>query len=750
MPLCLTWLISQRCSVATIAVQALLFHQFIRAQDNPRAPEIPQSQTDANLEGAPEPFTPLQPISERQRQQIELFKLFAAARSLEDQERVKEALALLEQAKTQQADNASILTRLSRLFFASGKIDEAIESGRQALAIEPNDPQNLLLMVGLLLERKSDPAAAEAFLKSILKNPSLVPNSTSALLSQRALGDLYFEILDKPEKAADAYAAVVNGMDDKQAAKLTQSDREKILRGGPGDSYSRFGDSQLRTKRFEMAIKALRRGLAYDPDHALIPQILAKTLLEMDKPEEALSALEGYLAKQPQGRDPYELLGQILERLGRKPELLTRIQNAAKNDPKNLSLQFLLADLLREAGQIAESDALLADLVKNQRDPQVFGPLAGSLIKAGKADEFLRIIDEALVQKGAFPALAPQLEIVAQNPKFAGEVLDLGLKRLEKDSTSLREPTRRVLAFIAARSNNPDAFVQLGRMVLLQNPSAQNYREYIEDLRRAGRYTEAAQAIQELFEKHPTERNALMLGLQSQILFLGGQYEDSLKSARAVVELDPNDRRALFFVAFLLSRVGQNDEAIQQYQQILAKFPNDRDVERQARSGLSVVYVNLDQLDKGEQELEMLLTQSPDEPGVNNDLGYLYADQGKNLEKAESMIRKALEDEPDNRSYLDSFGWVLFKRGKLNLALEQLQKAAHENPTLDATILDHLGDVYFQLKRYSDALQSWTRAQEFAAKATPPDKRLAGLDKKIAELRELIKGQSETEKSPTP
>ena len=50
---------------------------------------------------------------------------------------------------------------------------------------------------------------------------------------------------------------------------------------------------------------------------------------------------------------------------------------------------------------------------------------------------------------------------------------------------------------------------------------------------------------------------------------------------------------------------------------------------------------------KGEAELEALLQRNPDEPGPNNDLGYLYAEQGKNLEKAESMIRKALQEEPE-------------------------------------------------------------------------------------------------------
>ena len=105
---------------------------------------------------------------------------------------------------------------------------------------------------------------------------------------------------------------------------------------------------------------------------------------------------------------------------------------------------------------------------------------------------------------------------------------------------------------------------------------------------------------------------------------------------------------------------------------------------------------------------------------MNNDLGYLYADQGKNLEKAEAMIRKAVEEEPENGSYLDSLGWVLFKRGKAKEALDPLEKAA-KGENLDFTICEHLGDVLFRLQDYARAKESWDKAEEFAAKADPPD-----------------------------
>ena len=80
-------------------------------------------------------------------------------------------------------------------------------------------------------------------------------------------------------------------------------------------------------------------------------------------------------------------------------------------------------------------------------------------------------------------------------------------------------------------------------------------------------------------------------------------------------------------------------------------------------------------LKRGEDILENFLAENPDDIGVNNDLGYLYADQGKNLEKARKMIQKAVDAEPENAAYLDSLGWVLFKLGNYKEAISWLTKA---------------------------------------------------------------------------
>jgi tetratricopeptide (TPR) repeat protein len=224
-----------------------------------------------------------------------------------------------------------------------------------------------------------------------------------------------------------------------------------------------------------------------------------------------------------------------------------------------------------------------------------------------------------------------------------------------------------------------------------------------------------------------------------------GQTDDAVQILRNASKKEPNNPVYDLTLAGLLSETGKKDDAIKLFEDMLKRHADNEQVVSLVRQNLSVIYVDKGDFGKGEAQLEILLQRNPDDPGPNNDLGYLYAEQGKNLEKAESMIRKALQEDPDRFAYLDSLGWVLFKRGKVKEALEPLKKAADQmkseterrGASPDATILEHLGDVYFQLQQLDQANDSWRQAAEAAASAVPPDKRLPEIKKKLESLEKL-------------
>ena len=169
------------------------------------------------------------------------------------------------------------------------------------------------------------------------------------------------------------------------------------------------------------------------------------------------------------------------------------------------------------------------------------------------------------------------------------------------------------------------------------------------------------------------------------------------------------------------------DEAIRIYEEVLAKYRKTEltaQTLENCRFSLSAIYVLKGDMTKGESILEQVLAENPDNPQANNDLGYLWADQGKNLDKALAMITKALTSEPENAAYIDSMGWVLFKLGRVEEAAQKLEQAVSMKRGDDPTLHEHLGDCYAKLGRTEDAKKIWTKALELMDKKKSKDEKL--------------------------
>jgi tetratricopeptide (TPR) repeat protein len=103
---------------------------------------------------------------------------------------------------------------------------------------------------------------------------------------------------------------------------------------------------------------------------------------------------------------------------------------------------------------------------------------------------------------------------------------------------------------------------------------------------------------------------------------------------------------------------------------------------------------------------------NPDDVGLDNDLGYTWADLGINLEKARDMIQRAVDAEPYNAAYRDSLGWVMYKLGDLRSALTHLKRATAAYEGADPVLWDHLGDTHWRLGEKDAATAAWKRSVE--------------------------------------
>ena len=88
-----------------------------------------------------------------------------------------------------------------------------------------------------------------------------------------------------------------------------------------------------------------------------------------------------------------------------------------------------------------------------------------------------------------------------------------------------------------------------------------------------------------------------------------------------------------------------------------------------------------------------------------NALGYSLADRAIRLDEARQLITKALALAPNDPYIQDSLGWVAFRQGQHQEALQILQAAYKAKP--DAEIAAHLGEVLWVTGKTQEAATLW-------------------------------------------
>jgi tetratricopeptide (TPR) repeat protein len=251
------------------------------------------------------------------------------------------------------------------------------------------------------------------------------------------------------------------------------------------------------------------------------------------------------------------------------------------------------------------------------------------------------------------------------------------------------------------------------------------YRGLIQVLWQAHKYPELADVCRHgLKQAQPANRVLFHLQL-SQALLILGKIEEAVGQAGKAVETADADRKlgARLNRMDVLSRADRATDSIAEGEALLKECSRPGDV-RDIRLRLSTIYSAEAQYEKAEEQLQLVLKADPQDPTANNDLGYLWADQGKKLDEAERMIRKAIDldneqrksgassdEDGQNAAYLDSLGWVLYRRGKPAEARPWLEKAsALSGGAEDPVVWDHLGDVYFSMKEVEHARDAWQRS----------------------------------------
>ncbi len=479
----------------------------------------------------------------------------------------------------------------------------------------------------------------------------------------------------------------------------------------------------LSARQLPKALAAAQLWKELEPEATTAAQTVTALLVSQGKLSESAAPLKSLLASE--GKDAGRTFLQINALL-------------AKQQDKAGVLQ-LVRDVAEGYQQVPESHFAIAQAAMAAKQFDVAKSETAAALKLKPEWEQAALLHaDALRQPitNSAPAIAYLKKFLQSQPQAREVRLTLG--QLYAGEKNFPAAQAEFETLIGAANNNPDMIVAIGLLMLQNGDSAgaekyftlakaNNYKEpdvlqiYIaQNHEESKRYAEAAAAYRAVGQGEqyfPAQlKVAAMLGKQNKL--------DAARAHLKTITADSQEQKIQIILAdaSLLRDAKRNQEAFDMLSASLIKYPDTQDL----LYDHAMVAEKLEMIDVLEQDLRKLITIAPDYAHAYNALGYTLADRTNRFPEALSLIEKALTLSPDDPFIQDSLGWVYFRMGNLSKGAEILKDAYAKKP--DAEIAAHLGEVLWAQGKRDEAVKLWNGAR----KEHPDNEALQAVMKKFS------------------
>ncbi len=733
------------------------------------ASAMPLSAQESTVEDRPKPFAPLRPQTQEERDRREALEQYALGLLCQRADRILEALAAFEKAAKLDPKAPAVYRALVPLQLVLERHAEALASTRKVLELEPGDFETWYIYARELRVKGQFKEACAALRKG-LACPEIKDRPETMHQFHIDLGLLHERTRDFAAAAAafqEAARLLEHPDHHGEFGNFTRAETAARL----AETHERVGRNFLEAKKYAEAVAAFQKAQAGNPETAgRLNLNLAQVCKQMGKHPEALAYVDAYLRLQPQGTDAYELKAGILEKLGRAGEVLPWLEKASGDDRYNVRLKLLLARQYGRAGQAERAEKIYAGLAAQSPTPEIYKDLFAVYKeeKNGPA-KALAVLDRtfsvARDRQAAGQGLAAAQARAMLLALRQDLVLARGLVRAGGEAAGkakLQSETWQMLAALADRAKDTVYAERFYRMALggvTEEGRTAVSAGLLRVLWQGRKFTEVVQVCRDCLK---TAKDADRVVFQTELaraLARLDRFDEALtETDEALKAAAVSDRLGVRLLRVrVLIQAERHPQAEAECQALLKEYTVPGET-LELRYLLASVHTAKKEHAKAEEQLSECLRLDPSNATVNNDLGYIWADQNKNLDRAEEMIRKAIEldrkqrkgpaavaeaqDEQDNAAYIDSLGWVLYRKGDLAGARRELEKAGSLPDGEDPVIWDHLGDVYLRLNERDRARGAWERAAHFYERDRRG--RMDGRYRELQQKRELLK----TEKQP--
>lgn len=579
------------------------------------------------------------------------------------------------------SDKTAVLTGLARTQARAGDLEAALESLEKAVLSAPESLEPRLLLFNFFYGQGKFQRAETVLLQAIDGNPD---NATLRIL----LGQFYFN-RSQMDAAESAFLKAVDLEPDQTRAYLIA-----------GKFYNAV-------KNPRAALEMLQKAGRLRPRDVKISTLLAEFYLDNDSLANAGRIVDDILKEHP-GYYPARLLEvRILLAQNAYTRAIDLCDAYLKSNPAADQLLVLKGRAHVEQGDLAAAEQVLSEAVTVAPSNMDAGfRLLDVYLKLGKIDLAQQLSREIFTflhknfdvtvvlgdtelhrkkfQKG-LDSLDSLSRFASANPfdRFRAQHLD----RLRTEYDRLMSEFSRIL------EQRPELINVFENIILLHAVR----KEYDTALRKCDRQAERLKNRPELVAKIENIRAGVYLAQNKR-----DRAEEAFKRA---IALYPDYVKPYYGLAKIYIMNKDIKSAIEQYEALLTKDP-DQPVPHLLLGVLNKMTMNFNAAaDHYRKALEL----DSDFIRAANNLAYLLVQQGENLEEALSLALHAKQLSPDDPYVQDTLGWVYYRQGRYNEAVGELTRAADLLPD-NATVNFHLGMAHY---RNGDA----PKARRFLEKA---------------------------------
>ena len=327
---------------------------------------------------------------------------------------------------------------------------------------------------------------------------------------------------------------------------------------------------------YEMAEQKYRRFTELEPESALGASYLAKSLMMLDRDEEATTMFRRAVELQPDSYHDLRTLGNLLAFRGEYAEAMQRYREVIEHNPEEVASRLNLAILLSAQRRYHLALELYDEALAIAPDgPRAHLQKGTTLNAAGRFEEAIPALTEALRLDSTLLAAHAQLATALQRTGRTAEAIEHLQQAVQAvpDAAMLHHKLGKIQTEVGTHEAARASFT---RVVELLPDSAVAHRHLGTNFLLGGRYAEAIDQLRKALELNP--KLPVALHHLANALEATGELHEAARTYDQLLESTPRYAPAYVPAAMLLVERGDEAAAIELLRRGCELIPNHANI----------------------------------------------------------------------------------------------------------------------------------------------------------------------------